>query len=453
MPVPLQDLAISVYGFRLRNARYGKDAEKHRQELEYFYSVSSAEQEQLQNGMLRRILKTAFDTVPYYQSLRLKSQVDLSTITAKSISTILPVLDRSVLRATNGEFFSTQFEKREYREIGTSGTSGSPLKVRVSLDALKHNYAHFYRFLGQAGVSPFDRSVTFAGRTILGRGRPNNVFWRKNYAMNDLLCSSYHISRGTAKLYLDAMGRWDPQFIDSYPSAIYELALSAQREGITHTVRPKCIITSSETLYGHQRAVIEECFKCKVYDHYGNAEMGAWLTEDSDGIYQANPTYSIVEVIRDDGMPAQPGEVGELVCTNLFNHAMPLIRYKVGDRVRLASNSIVDDGGPVRPRIEQIEGRSDDTIVLRDGTNVGRLDPVFKGVSGIIETQIIQKTHEYFLVKYVPDSNFKPSELEKIFEELQLRLGKDAKIEFNEVVEIEKTSSGKLRAVISELCS
>ena len=451
MPVPLQDLAISAYGMRLRRTRYGRESARHRQQLDNFYLASPSKQESLQNELLRGILTTAFESVPYYQSLGVANRIDLTTVTARSLPTVLPILDRSVLRARNSEFFSTKLKNRDFRQIGTSGTSGSPLNVRVSIDALKHNYAHFYRFLNQAGVDPFERSATFAGRTILGSNVSNNIYWRRNFAMNDLLCSSYHISRDTAHQYLCALGNWNPTYIDSYPSAIYELALAATTEDIKHTVRPKCIITSSETLFDYQRKVIEDCFKCKVYDHYGNAEMGAWITETSNHEYQASPTYSIVEVVREDGQPAQPGETGELVCTNLFNHAMPLLRYRIGDRVRLASNVHDNSIGAIGPVIQQIEGRTDDTIILADGTRVGRLDPVFKGVTGIVETQIIQKTYSHFEIKYVPDTDFDPQSLKMISSELHLRLGSDSEIDFIQGSDIPKTSSGKMRAVVSEL--
>ena len=404
MPVPLQDLAISAYGMRLRRTRYGRESARHRQQLDNFYLASPSKQESLQNELLRGILTTAFESVPYYQSLGVANRIDLTTVTARSLPTVLPILDRSVLRARNSEFFSTKLKNRDFRQIGTSGTSGSPLNVRVSIDALKHNYAHFYRFLNQAGVDPFERSATFAGRTILGSNVSNNIYWRRNFAMNDLLCSSYHISRDTAHQYLCALGNWNPTYIDSYPSAIYELALAATTEDIKHTVRPKCIITSSETLFDYQRKVIEDCFKCKVYDHYGNAEMGAWITETSNHEYQASPTYSIVEVVREGSFTA-------------------------------AARSL----------------STDDTIILADGTRVGRLDPVFKGVTGIVETQIIQKTYSHFEIKYVPDTDFDPQSLKMISSELHLRLGSDSEIDFIQVSDIPKTSSGKMRAVVSEL--
>jgi phenylacetate-CoA ligase len=78
-------------------------------------------------------------------------------------------------------------------------------------------------------------------------------YWRKNYAMNKLMFSSYHSSTETIPFYIKSLEDWQPIFIDSYPSAIYEIALFINANKVKHSIQIKAVVTSSKTLGGHQR--------------------------------------------------------------------------------------------------------------------------------------------------------------------------------------------------------
>ena len=66
-------------------------------------------------------------------------------------------------------------------------------------------------------------------------------------------------------------------------------------------------------------------------DFYGTAELGpvAFETSPGEGLRQMMELF-LVEVVR-DGRPAEAGELGKLLITDLTNHAMPFVRYEVGD--------------------------------------------------------------------------------------------------------------------------
>ena len=99
----------------------------------------------------------------------------------------------------------------------------------------------------------------------------------------------------------------------------------------------------------------------------------------------AHPLAGVTEILRPDGTPAPPGEMGEVVLTGLVNYAMPLIRYRVGDTARFATESCPCGRG--MPVIEEIGGRLDDFVYTRERGFLGRLDPVLKGVRNIVESQ------------------------------------------------------------------
>ena len=110
--------------------------------------------------------------------------------------------------------------------------------------------------------------------------------------------------------------------------------------------------------------------------------------------------------------PVKPGEIGDLVCTGFINQAMPLIRYKLGDSGILSDKMC--DCGCKFPVMQMIVGRTDDLITTRDGRKIGRLDPIFKGLSGIKETQIIQTDIKHITLKIVRDDNYNDASLENL---------------------------------------
>src|SRR6185437_7676900 len=129
--------------------------------------------------------------------------------------------------------------------------------------------------------------------------------------------------------------------------------------GIT-SIRPVAVITSSETLSADVRRTIEDAFACPVFDHYGAAEMAAFITQCAAGAYHCNSDYGVVELLR-DGHAVAPGEMGEIVATGFINPVMPFIRYATGDlAVRGAARCPCGRGFPI---LRRILGRMDDVLI------------------------------------------------------------------------------------------
>jgi phenylacetate-CoA ligase len=158
--------------------------------------------------------------------------------------------------------------------------------------------------------------------------------------------------------------------------------------------------------------------------------------------------YGILELL-DDGKPVPPGVGGELVCTGFLNNAMPLIRYKIGDSAVFSSHAC--ECGRQTPCLESVEGRVDDIITTKDGRMIGRLDPVFKGTSGVKEAQIVQTEIGSVVVKVVTGEGFNQKGIEPLLLELNKRLGLDTAVTVEYVDRIERTSAGKFRSVVSLL--
>ncbi len=119
-------------------------------------------------------------------------------------------------------------------------------------------------------------------------------------------------------------------------------------------------------------------------------EVGAYGFEciAQSGLH-VNELEFVAEVLEpESGQPVAPGEIGELTLTNLGRWGAPVLRYRSGDRVRLATCACAC--GRTFARLEGgILGRVDDMLVVR-GVNVfpSALEGIVRRFAMVDEFQI-----------------------------------------------------------------
>lgn len=438
-PVLVQNVMLSAYGLWLRQLRFGPAHRARLAGLRRAESASVPEWQAAQAVRLSAVTSGAAASVPFYAD-----RIPRAGVGSVEELRELPVVTKAEVQSAGRALVSTRFAGRRLHEIHTGGTTGRPLVVYCDREAMRRNYAFFYRIREWAGVGTAAKVATFAGRTIVGPERPA-PFWRHNWAARTLLCSSYHLSPDSIESYLEALAAFAPELIDAYPSSIEPLARGAVDRGNV-LIRPKAIITSSETLFPEARAIIELAFGCRVFDHYGSAEMAACISQCEAGRYHVHPEFGVVEVLA-DGRPARTGETGEIVATGFVNDVMPFIRYATGDLAVVGEPGC--PCGRTFPVIERIEGRQDDCIVTPEGRRVGRLDPIFKAIEGIHEARIVQDERDHIRVELVPRPVISDAERGALLDELRRRVGPRMRITIVAVDQIPRTSRGKLRTVVN----
>ncbi len=435
----VQSGLLSLYGLWLRHLRYGGAHEAHLAQLLETETWSDDSLRELQLKELQQVVRHAYSTVPLYarrgNAPSIRRLEDISQI---------PILTKDQLQ-TRADEITTRTPGARRQEVHTGGTTGKPLTIYCTRDVLRHNYAFFVRFLHWAGVRRGDRKATFAGRIIVPPRQTRPPFWRYNAAARTMLFSSYHLSPDTVGFYAKALAEYAPALIDAYPSSLEPIAQYLREHGID-TVRPRAIVTSSETLLPPVRTLIESAFSAPVFDHYGGAEMAAFITQCAHGRYHVNPEFGMVELLR-DGHEVAAGEEGEIVATGFINPIMPLIRYATGD-------SAIGVSGPCAcgrafPALASIEGRLDDVLVTPEGRRVGRLDPIFKSVSSLYETRIVQDEPDHVRVETVLRAPLARSDREELLSGLRNRLGAQMRVDFYEVPSLPRTKGGKLRSVVN----
>jgi phenylacetate-CoA ligase len=445
MPRSLQNVALTFYGYKQYGIRYGQRLPAPYDRTDLHGDMAYADVRKWQEQRFADLVAHAAAHVPHYRDLFKTLGLAPADIDLENFRSVLPVLTKEQIVAEPTRFHST-LAQRDSISLFTSGTSGSPMPIRCTAEARAINYAFYRSLLLKHGCDVRDRSATFGGRVLLGKNERSD-FFRKDFYNNTLYLSSYHINDRSMGDYIRALEQWQPRYIDSYPSAVALLADYINTHGIEHSLKLAFVLTSSETLTEHQRHSIAKAFDCVVVDHYGCSEMAVSASSSEAGRYQLDSLYALVEFT-----PVENSESHSLVCTGLLNFAMPLLRYAIGDVVLGAAE--ISATPFYRQTFTAALGREDDIVVTSDGRKIGRLDPVFKGLTGISQAQIVQKTTSSIEVLVVPAAGADYTDVtDKLINGLRQRTSSDMDVSVSFVESIPLSKSGKFKSVVSMVSS
>lgn len=444
LPPGCRNLAASARGWRLRQVRYGPETERLVAEAIEREQWDSERWREWQQERVSHLLPRAINHVPHYRKL-------FFAVAGRQASApgleAWPILEKESLRTQPTGFLADDVQRGRLVHDHTSGTSGKPLDLWFSRSAVREWYALFEaRCRRWYGVSRHDRWGIFGGQLVIPVRQAEPPYWVWNVAMKQLYLSSYHLSPATIPHYVEAIRRYRLTYLLGYTSALHSLAQGVLMVG-RMDLGLKVVITNAEPLYAYQRETISQAFGCPVRETYGLAETVVAASECEAGRLHLWPEAGVLEVLDSDNQPVAAGLPGAAVATGLLNADMPLIRYRLGDRLTLAPAESRCACGRRLPLVERIEGRSDDVLLTRDGREVGRLDPVFKASLALHEAQIIQESLDRIRVLYVAGPGFSAADGTSIRNRLRDRLG-DIEVVLERVQEIRRERNGKFRAVI-----
>jgi phenylacetate-CoA ligase len=443
LPVAIQEMALAAYAYRLDRLYYGPHFERWCGHFEAFKSASRAETEAWQRRRLVELLQIAATRVPYYREQW--RGIDWKGIRSAEDLGALPRLEKQAIRENERAFLVEGLDPKSLWMEKTSGTTGTALRIYWPKTMLPQWWALMEIMIrNPAGVGQQTPRAMMGGRPIVRGDSTRPPYWRFNRRWRQLYLSSYHVSGQSVKGYVEALRRYGSEWITGYGSAIAALAESALEAGLP-PLRLRAAIVSGDTLMPGMRSSIERFFSCRCFDSYGQCEGVAMTMECAEGRMHVIPSVGILEIVREDGSPCVPGEVGEMVATGLLNDAMPLVRYRLGDYAAWAESQGCRCGNP-QPILKDIEGRVDDYLLTATGRKIGRLAG-FRGSPAIHSAQLVQDrpSHGFLLVR--PGANYNRSDAERVRGDILARAG-DLEVDIAEVDEIPKTPQGKTILVV-----
>ncbi len=452
-PVWGQNLILTGYSALLDRERYGGQFGAYRDLLKKAERYSSSELAAYQDERLRATVQHAYETVPFYRRRFDEQKLKPLDIRGQGDLPKLPLLTRADIRTHFDDLRSREVSRGSMRTGHTSGTTGTPLTVGYDADTVWMAYAaldRHYRWAGCRLARDGDRIAVARGNVIVPLEQRTPPFWRMNRYQNQLLLSSFHLSKQNLPAYFDALARFKPAVLDGYPSTLYLLAKFLQSRGETFPLR--AAITSSETLYDFQRQVIEERFACRVFDYYALAERVVFSSEcDRHEGHHLAMEYGVAEIVDGEGQPLPSGSVGKLVGTSLHNKAMPLIRYVTNDMTSLREKPCSCGRG--LKIMDDVTTKAEDVLTLKDGRLISPsvLTHPFKPLDCIEGSQIIQQDRDSVIVRLIPGAAYTQAHTDHLVGELQARLGDDIRIEVQMVDRLEPAANGKFKWVTSHV--
>jgi phenylacetate-coenzyme A ligase PaaK-like adenylate-forming protein len=406
--------------------------------------LSADELQALQLRRLRELLRDAAANVPYYQSLFQKLGATVDDFRELSDLSRLPVLEKQQVRENPDQFLNRRFDQSRLIEDHTSGSTGEPLRFFVTVQQKAYEMAYSIRFWRWAGYRTGARIAAF--RHYIPR-RQTDPLWRHDKRTRTLFFSVYDMKPANLRAYIEEFNRFQPEFVRGYPSSIYIFAQFAASEGL-HLHAPRAVLSSSETLSPEMRAVIERVLRCPAYDWWGTNERVVTACQcERRGPLHVNAEGGILELAPSMDNAAESGH--RMIGTGLINHAMPLIRYDLGDLA-------IPGGKPCGcgrglPCVERILGRVNDTLVTGEQKYIPsvRFYTLFETHAQVRQFQVVQTEPNAVVVRIVPSGKFNGAETNELRGKLVRFLGDAVKIDFELVDQIKPEPSGKIRNVVS----
>ncbi|HEX3999285.1 MAG TPA: hypothetical protein VHX65_12100 [Pirellulales bacterium] len=443
-PVFLQSAMVTAYGAAWYARRFGRHYRRKVRELSSAERFTKERFAACQLAALNRIVGFAAQA-RYYQSAFASAGI-AGPLNSLDELRRLPTLSKQTLRERPRDLL-TGAPPWGTKILRSSGTTGTPTDIYYTRRFHQEGLAYFQsRLRSWAGIGHRDRRAMFGVRKVCNFAQVAPPFWRPSPVENLVYYSIYHLSPANLPHYAEHLARWQPRLIMGYPSALNLIARDLLESGRRLSI--PVAITTSETVTPEIRASIEAGFQCRLFDQYGAVEGTHFVSQCEHGRYHVSPERGIIEILDGDS-PAPPGREGRVVVTGLENTLQPLLRYEIGDVAHWAEEQNCPCGRQM-PILGGIQGRYEDYCLLPDGRRMVRFDTVFKGVTAIIEAQVVQEEADLFTINVVPTQDFSPPDRQKLLDNFRRHAG-NVRVQIATVDRIARTANGKFRAVINRV--
>ena len=291
---------------------------------------SRAEIEAWQLERLRALVAVA-ETTPFWPARLRAAGVSSTTLRGLDDLRRLPVLDKSTIRDAPVEMLHAPAPPL-FRAGASSGTTGRPLRVRTPAEMDAAGRAARWRMLEWFGVPFGAATASFTGGNAPRGARLFATWWLAGHVLGQAYMDAF---RNPFERDLAWLRRVRPAAVIGYPNVLVRFARDAAERGVDlRALGVRMVMLGGETIDARQRTIVSEAFGAPSAALYGSHEGHFMATECPDGaLHVVEPV--VIEVVDAEGRPCADGEAGDVLVTPLLGHAMPLFRYRIGDRGRL----------------------------------------------------------------------------------------------------------------------
>jgi phenylacetate-CoA ligase len=383
--------------------------------------------------VLHAMLRQASVYSPYYRdqawAARLRGEAEIR------LRDDIGVTPKSAVRDHSARFYADVIPPEDGKTIDkyTSGSTGEPMLIKKTMRHFQINAQENVR-LNQGWRAGEHRKVVAVKSAR--EGTPfGSVEEKAEKGRTCWTLLGLDAERGLALLIAN-----QATMLHCYPSIAHEVLKLAAEGGEKLAVQ--LVSTVGEVLTDDFRELARERFNCRILDIYGTIESGiiAGRCAHCDHYHPAD-RHLIFEVLRDDGSPARPGDIGRVVVTPLFNAAMPLLRYETGDFVELAeSNNCPRSTVAVR----RILGRERNMFTLPGGRKITPMVPARLAIElGLKQFKLVQTTQEDVEFRYVLSDGGAPLPVDRAQAIIDTYLSPRLRARPLAVAEIPRSRSGK----------
>ena len=384
----------------------------------------------LNSEQLDKLLRHAVQTTPYYRACDPEKFESF------------PIINKNEIKGHWEEIHSDAYRGKPVHYMATSGSTGTPFTMEWDMGKRKRQLAeliYLNEIIGQKLGQPYSFF-----RVWTDKNRKSKLErWMQNLTPIDILHLDNSVmeqirERLKSRPYLNSC----IAYASTYEYLAKYLRSCGDKPEMFHT---KVFISGSEVLPMETKRLIKGTVGCQVIDRYSNEENG-FLAQSGDlsEDFKVNTASFLIEVLKTDSdEPAQIGEVGRVVVTDLYSFAIPLIRYDTGDLAVKA-----EERGGWTTALRTIQGRRVDVIYDTKGRQLtGHTWSVYMWkFDNLKQYQFIQDGKcDYVLKVNGAEGVYEDSEL---LSHLKSVLGQDANITIEHVSGIPALASGKFKKTV-----
>lgn len=383
------------------------------------------------NEQLNKIFEHAKNTTSFYRNIKGNNLEDF------------PVINKSDIKENFQKFQSELYKNKPLHQMSTSGSTGTPFTVNQDMNKRKRTLADIIYFNEIAGQKLGDKYIYFRVWTDLNRKSKLEQFMQNLIPIDILHLDDDNLETIRQLLTKDKSINSALAYASTYE---YLVKYLIEKKDLPKMFNIKLLVSGAEVLNMEIKRLIKETIGCSIVDRYSNQENGVIAqSNDLSELFRVNTASYKIELLHiDDNSEVEEGELGRIVLTDLFNFAMPIIRYDTGD----IAIKVKEDKSNNTNFIKTIQGRRVDTIYNTEGK---RLTPLVLGTimwnfNKLKQYQLIQEDQKKYTFKVNGAKGF--YSYNEITEALKPILGVDAEIDIVEVEGIPVLSSGKFKRTI-----